>query len=129
MYAAHDNIVISYEVNLAKQTIFLYTEERTQLHVKNIVLKFSDVLAHKFENEIHGSVILDICEEDIASFVKDNINLLERKDGCSWPCFYNTIAELDKKLMNERYRYFLITPSYGFSGWVISKQYNVMTKD
>jgi len=40
MYSAHDNVVLSYEVNLQKRTISLHTEEQTQEHTKKIILFF-----------------------------------------------------------------------------------------
>ena len=122
MYSAHDNVIISYEVYLKKRIIMLHTEERT--HHKNIEIIFTDVLAHCFEDEIPGSVIFDICESDISSFISYNTKLIECKKNKNWPCAFDTVDELEQKLKNEEYKYFLITASYGFTGWVIAKHYS-----
>ena len=83
-------------------------------------------MAHCFEDEISGSVILDIQESNISSFILYNSELILSKKNKHWPCFFNTLDELDKNLKKEGYRYFLITASYGFNGWILSKQYNVV---
>lgn len=93
---------------------------------------FTDVLAHSFENELPGSIIFDICSYEIDSFIEDNTELLTNRKGYCWPMDYSTLDELIIKLTNEKYNYYAITASYGLSGWVLAKHYdvkNVPTQD
>lgn len=56
MISVHDNEVMSYEVNLKDQYIAINTEYEG-IEVK---INFSDVMAHIFEDQLCGSILLDI---------------------------------------------------------------------
>ena len=123
MNTVHDNEILSYLVDLKNERIMFHTQHRNSTIIKNIDILFTDVLAHYFEDELHGSIILDIYSYDIDSFIADNTELLINGKDNSWPMNYSTLAELTIKLTKEQYHYYAITASYGLSGWVLSKHY------
>lgn len=77
MSKVHDNVILAYEVDLQHDQIILHTtyEGGSTREETNIV--FKDVLNHRFEHQLKGSIILDIVESDISHFIKDNLKILE----------------------------------------------------
>ncbi|MMZ68192.1 hypothetical protein D1872_308460 [compost metagenome] len=84
---------------------------------------------HRFEHQLKDSIILDIVESDISHFIKDNLKILEESKNYGWPIRYDSISELEKKITDESYKYIEIMSSYGLSGWVLAKGYEVNVKD
>ncbi|WP_327195502.1 hypothetical protein [Paenibacillus alvei] len=125
MSLVHDNEIISYEVNLKKNRIVLYTEYENSNIIENTKIYFYDVLAHFFETQLPGSIIFDIDNYDIHHFIEDNKEILEEQKNYGWPMDYSTINELEEKLMREQYEYFAISSSYGLNGWVLAKKYEI----
>lgn len=129
MSMVHDNVILAYEVDLQHDQIILHTtyEGGSTREETNIV--FKDVLNHRFEHQLKGSIILDIVESDISHFIKDNLKILEESKNYGWPIRYHSISELEKKITDESYKYIEIMSSYGLSGWVLAKSYEVNIKD
>ncbi len=113
----HDNIIDSYTVNLKENYINVVTSKEN----RTIVICFSDVLAHYFENELNGSIILDICLENTESFIQQNKSILSERRGYNWPTNYKSLDELLCFLNYEGYKYYNIYASYGLSGWILAK--------
>lgn len=103
MVDVHDHQIISYNVNLKNKVIKLQTQSEEGKLV-NII--FSDVLAHVFENQLYGSIILDIEKRDTEQFFREKKNLLKEKKNYSWPIEYNEILELEKLIKEEKYSYY-----------------------
>ncbi|WP_175537607.1 hypothetical protein, partial [Mycobacterium tuberculosis] len=92
-------------------------------------ISFFGVMAHLFEDEMPGSIILDIGEYPVSLFIEQNKNLLnERKNYC-WPRYYKDINELQKLLVNEGYVYYIISSSFGLNGWILAKKIKVNKMD
>lgn len=126
MINIHDNEIVSYKVDLKNQKIIIYTEDNYLKLIKSIDIIFSDVLVHFFENQLNGSVIFDIEEYHINQFVNENSELLKKQKKYGWPIDYNTIEELIEKLLKGKYCYYVISSSYGLSGWVLAKKYEII---
>lgn len=124
MQSIHDNEIVSYTVNLQKKKITIQTLSGKDNEVP-VKIEFIDVLAHSFETQLQGSILLDISQFKISSFVKDNKELLENQKDSAWPMYYEKIGDLLKVLHNEKYNYYVIFASYGLNGWVIAKEYNI----
>lgn len=118
----HDNEIISYVVNLKNQEIILHMEYLN----KSTDVIFSKVLGHFFENELSGSIMLDITEYSINQFVKDNNELLKQRKNYCWPIDYDYIEQLTEKLQKEQYCYYVISSSYGLGGWILAKNYETI---
>ena len=116
----HDSIIEAYNVNLNDKKINLFI--KVDKEENNIC--FSEVFAHYFENELFGSVILDIRKNNLQEFFVQNGSLLnERKNNC-WPIDYNDNDELKNIIENAGYSYYVISSSYGMRGWIIAKNCN-----
>ncbi|XZF75518.1 hypothetical protein ACSBO6_18365 [Bacillus sp. AL-1R] len=118
----HDNEIIGYEVELAKNKIILHTVSETN---KYIDVLFTDVLAHYFETQIPGSILFGIDESDVSKFCAENEQLLEKQKDYCWPMYYDDVFELQDFLMMNRYKYYEIMASYGLSGWILAKNYEM----
>lgn len=123
MSKIHDNEISSYIVNLKEQQIILHMEHQN----KNTNIIFSNVLVHFFENELSGSILLDIEEYSINQFIKDNCRLLEQRKNYCWPIDYDTIEQLSEELQKEQYYYYVISSSYGLNGWILAKNYEIIS--
>ncbi|GGA80456.1 hypothetical protein [Ornithinibacillus halotolerans] len=123
MIHVHDHQIISYSVHLEKKTINLQTQSQSggSLHIV-----FSHVLAHLFENHLPGSIILDIEKSNIELFLHENKELLEENKDYSWPIDYNELNELKVRLIEEEYNYYILSASYGMSGWVLAKDVDLL---
>ena len=124
MISIHDNEVISYQVDLRNHKIILYTEASN--NSEEVAVLFGDVFAHQFENQIEGSIILDIKKKGLNLFFKENKELLETQKNYGWPTIYENTDELSRRLIKEGYLYYVILSSYGLSGWVVAKQFDVI---
>lgn len=118
----HDNQIIGYEVELANNKIILHTLSDTN---KYIDVLFTDVLAHFFETQIPGSILFGIDESDVSKFCAVNEQLLEKQKNYGWPIFYEDVIELQDFLIKNRYKYYGITASYGLSGWILARNYEM----
>jgi len=119
MFDLHDNEIISYEVNFRNRSMII----RTSYYDSKIAdIYFEGVLAHSFKNEMPYSTILEFKECDINFFTEDYKNLLEDEISLDWTMDYRTIEELKEKLLEDKYRYYTITPSYGLRGWILAKK-------
>ncbi|MCU6711560.1 hypothetical protein M6D81_22955 [Paenibacillus sp. J5C_2022] len=122
MKSVHDNVVISYEVNLRDRYIEINTETDKDIEVK---IKFYDVMAHLFEDHLYGSILFDIERYEIDSFLKGNKEILEKRKPYCWPTYYESLDELRELLIKDEYKYYVIGSSYGFNGWVLAKKIEI----
>ncbi|CAM5218806.1 putative protein OS=Ureibacillus acetophenoni OX=614649 GN=SAMN05877842_12015 PE=4 SV=1 [Ureibacillus acetophenoni] len=120
-FSVHDNEIISYEVNLKNEEIIIQTISHWE-KVPNVTLIFSGVLAHWFEHQLPGSIILDLEKRELDEFFEYNKELLEKSRPYSWPTDYKDLKELEEKLRKENYFYYLISAFYGLNGWVLAKK-------
>ncbi|MDK8182677.1 hypothetical protein [Paenibacillus sp. UMB4589-SE434] len=125
MLTIHDNEIISYVVNLKKHKIVLHTVQYPSQTLIDIV--FDDVLAHLFETQLEDSIILDITKYELHHFSRENRELLEKQKNYCWPMDYHTIEELIDKLVKEQYGFYVLSSSYGLNGWVLAKEYKVVS--
>lgn len=126
MQSVHDNEIVSYEVNLRSEKIIMHTEYQTSSIFKKMDLIFSGVLVHLFEQELPGSIILNIIRYDIIEFLEDNSELLKKHKPYCWPFYYKTEEELREKVTTGEYYYYVISSSYGLNGWVVAKDYEAI---
>ena len=117
--SVHDNTIKSYQVDLEEGKIVLTT---SRSDAEDVVVEFSGVMAHYFESPIRNSMILDIDEQSIDTFVLRNKFVLEKFLNYGWPMICKDLEELEKFLIENSYRYYVIYASYGLNGWVLSKE-------
>ncbi|WP_339259857.1 hypothetical protein MKZ12_08280 [Paenibacillus sp. FSL R5-0713] len=103
MPSLHDNIILSYEVDLENERIRMRTRSSHAVP-KNMDVLFSGVMAHAFDTPLHGSIILDLDEWDLEHFIPYNRELLESGKGYCWPVSYDSYDELHTRLIEEKYK-------------------------
>lgn len=121
----HDCEICAYEVNVDRKTIVLHAKDGGLNEGKNIVISFSGVLSHNFDNVIYQNVIFDIDEADITYFLKEYSDLIQRGKNSCWPIYYETEEDLIQYLKTNSYKIFCIYPSIGLNGIVIAKGFKV----
>ncbi|ETT32249.1 hypothetical protein C162_31944 [Paenibacillus sp. FSL R7-269] len=124
MQSIHDNEIVSYNIDLQNAKITLHTLGGKG-NLVPVTIEFVNVLMHRFETQLRGSIILDISKFEISRFVKSNKELLEEQKDSAWPMYYEKIEDLLEYLINEQYNCYVISASYGLNGWVIAKEYSI----
>lgn len=119
----HDNIIISYEVDLNAETLKLHTYNNKKL--SNETLKAYGVLAHSFENILKNSVIFSVDEFPLEIFFKDNLVEIKKGEDYCWPTCYEEINELKCFLVDNKYKYIRIDSSYGLCGWILAQAFTI----
>lgn len=120
----HDDEIVEYSVNLKEKEVIIYTYNNAEKKQRKI--QFWEVLTHSFQCIIDCNIILDIYEDEISSFVNDNQEELTKMSGYCWPIDYQTEQELTDFLITNKYKYITINSSYGMSGWVLAKRYQIV---
>lgn len=111
----HDRELLNYVVNFKTNLIQLNFDN-------NITLEFKNMFIYKFNDQIKGSIILDIVEEDIENFFLDNVEYILENNNYSKP------EELKKYIINKHLKYYKIYASYGFNGWVLCEDMLLIEK-
>ncbi|MCY9516197.1 hypothetical protein [Paenibacillus apiarius] len=128
MWMVHDNVIFSYEVDLQNDQITIHTKYDDSRLVEETDIVFTDVFNHSFEQQLKGSIILDIIESNIEQFIKDNSELLEKNKKYCWPMIFESIDEIEKTIIEGRYKYIILMSSYGMNGWVLAKNFEIITR-
>ena len=92
----HDNIITSYQVDLAEKTLILHSYNPYKNQTESFLA--SGVLTHSFEE-------------------------LEAKKQYCWPIYFEDIQSLQLFLIRNSYRYIRISSSYGLCGWILAKNF------
>lgn len=111
----HDRELLNYVVNFKTNLIQLNFDN-------NITLEFKNMFIYKFNDEIKGSIILDIVEEDIENFFLENTEYILENNNYSEP------EEFKKYIINKHLKYYKIYASYGFNGWVLCEDMLLIEK-
>ena len=68
---------------------------------------------------------MDIEEESSEYFVESNKSFLEQSVNYGYPIAYQTknpMGELGHYLIDQDYKTFLLSSSYGMGGWIVAKK-------
>jgi hypothetical protein len=121
----HDNLLISYEVHCEKRTIILRTEYRVEdkpTEFTNVV--FEGVQGYNFENDAFGNIILDLATvsvEYLLTAYGPQISESYRMAGSpgTWAANLDSAPDC---LREQGIKGFVLSSSYGLSGWVLAKE-------
>lgn len=122
MNKVHDSKILSYQINFETLKIEMTIDTETGQQAKIV---FHDICIYYFKDQLPGSILLDLVEEDINQFAHENKKVLETGKDYYWPIDYNQEEELIHYLQNNDYRYYKIQSSYGLNGWVLSKSVSI----
>jgi hypothetical protein len=121
----HDNQLVSCEVQYEKRTITLRTEYRVEnkpTEFTNVV--FEGVQGYNFENDAFGNIILDLATvsvEYLLTAYGPQIAESYRMAGSPGTWAANLDSAPDY-LRGQGIKGFVLSSSYGLSGWVLAKE-------
>lgn len=118
MRKIHDSKILNYKIDLEYSIIELKVENEQN---KQLKILFEDFFAFHFENQLPGSILFDIVEGEVDSFVIENKELLDKGKDYAWPMDYEYIEDLINYIQKNSYHYYKIYASYGLNGWILSK--------
>jgi hypothetical protein len=125
--SVHDNLLVSYEVQCESRTITLHTEYRVDgkpTEFTNVV--FEGLQAYHFENDAFGNIIFDVNEIPSEQFLSEHgaeISELYRYNGR--PDWAADPASAPEHLRNQGIKAYILSSSYGMSGWVLAKELSI----
>ena len=114
----HDNIINAYTVDLGNEVISF---ETTSESAQRTTITFREVLAHRFEDVIKNSILLDIMPVTISYFINDYKDRLIQWFKYGFPTSSRDCEELEKFLNEKEYMIFIIQSSLGLNGFIIAK--------
>lgn len=129
MSIVHDNIIQSYLADYETDTLTIKTLRCTDKIKEKTNVIFAGYLAHTFDTAMKDSIIFDIQEYPLNSFLREELNLISKQKCFGWPVLYETENELVEFFQTHGYKVFEISSSYGLCGWVFAKQMIVSRKD
>jgi len=124
----HDNQLVSYEVHCAKRTITLRTEHRVEnkpTEFTNVV--FEGVQGYHFENDAFGNIILGLVAAPLEWLLTEygtQISESYRMAGSPGTWAANLTAA-PEYLRGHGIKGFILSSSYGLSGWVLAKEISI----
>ena len=124
----HDNILVSYEVNCEARQIQLRARSATGdtgNQLREIV--FTGVEGYHFENDAFGNIIFSlrvVSVEQIVSTFGPQITESYRLAGAPGP-WAADLASAAEMLTDTGVKGFIISSSYGLSGWVLAREGSV----
>jgi len=125
----HDNRLISYEVLCKARTIQLRTEHRVKddepMEFTNVT--FKDVQGYHFENDAFGNILLGLDAIPIDQFLAEygeEISGAYGTAGAPGP-WAADLATAQTYLRERGIQGFILSSSYGLSGWVLAREASI----
>lgn len=129
----HDDYVVGYEVDCEVREIKVHIKPAVSLGEQDgcRTVLFSGVEGYQFQNDAFGNIVLDLEIVTTAGFVSEHRGDLAesfRRSGAlgKWA------ADLDNapRLLSEQgIQAFVLSSSYGLSGWVLAKEASVVPRN
>lgn len=114
----HDGLIIGYSVSFLEHELNLDIQTVTD---EIVSVTFENYLAHDFNHVMAGSILFDIDEVDLNTFLIESSKQFNNYKSYNWPIGYSNITELEQDLKKEDYKYYVISASLGLNGYVFAK--------
>jgi hypothetical protein len=88
---------------------------------------FKGVQAYHFENDAFGNIIFDVTDVPVEQFLKQygaEISELYRFNAT--PTWAADLASAPAHLSNQGIRGYVLSSSYGLSGWILAKEISIL---
>lgn len=124
----HDDYLVSYEVNCETRRIKLHVRSR-ESELANRIVVFTGVEGYRFENDAFGNIIFSlelISVEQLMAEYGSDISKSFRMAGAPGPWAVD-LAAAAQALIAKRVQGFILSSSYGLSGWVLARDVSVET--
>lgn len=125
MRSWHDYRLDGYRVNGARKEVELSLKwsEGTPSQVPSARLLFSGVADYFFEHDLGINIVFAIEEEPIEPFVRKQAPAFEQERKWGWPRIWKgSVDETVRYLKQERLKLWVVSTSYGLSGWILALQ-------
>ena len=124
----HDNYLVSYEVSCEARQIKLFARRPTgERRGSNRTIVFSGVEAYHFQDDAFGNIIFSLEEvpaEQLLSQFRSEIAESYRLAGAPGP-WAADLASAAEILAARGVRGFVLSSSYGLSGWMLARDASV----
>src|SRR5438067_1692841 len=122
MRSWHDYHLTGYRVDGERKELSLSVRDSTKsASSENVV--FSGVVDYFFEHDLGTNIIYAIEESPIEPFVQENAALFMREQKWGWPRTWEGNAEqMIRHLQEHKFKLWVLSSSYGLSGWVLALQ-------
>ena len=125
----HDNLLVSYAVQCETRTITLRTEHRAPEKATEFTdVIFEGVQGYSLQNDAFGNIIFDLesvpVEQLLTAFGAE-ISESYRAAGSPGPWAAN-LDSAQEYLHQRGIKGFLLSSSYGLSGWILAKDMSVL---
>ena len=128
----HDNLLISYEVQCEARTILLRTEHRiTNQPTEFLNVIFNGVQGYRFENDAFGNIILGLEAISTDRFLTEyGAEILDSYKTAGSPgSWASNLEAASGFLRTQEIRGFILSSSFGLSGWILAHQMNIFSAD
>jgi hypothetical protein len=125
MESLHDHYISGYHVNGRARSLQLEIArpEDDQESVVSLHLTFGDVEGYLLEHDLAVNIIFAVEEQPLAEFLQDNAALFAVESKWGWPLFWQgSVEKTADSLSNLGARAWVISTSYGLSGWVVARK-------
>jgi len=125
----HDNLLVSYEVHCEARTITLRTEYRVlgkPTEFTSVI--FEGVQGYSFRNDAFGNIILSLDAVRLEYLLKEfgaEVRESYRMGGSPGPWAAN-LESASEYLRDRGVKGFILSSSYGLSGWILAKEMSVL---
>ena len=128
----HDNLLVAYEVQCERRIIVLRTEHRVPnktTEFTNIV--FEGVQGYSFQNDAFGNIIFGletVPVEHLLTEFSTEISESYRMGGAPGPWAAN-LGSAPEYLREREISGFILSSSYGLSGWVLARKVSILSAE
>lgn len=125
MQSFHDHYISGYSVNGRARSLELEIArpEDDEESVVSLHLIFNGVEGYLLEHDLAVNIILDVEEQPIGEFLQENATLFRVESKWGWPLFWRgSVENTTSSLSALGARAWVISTSYGLSGWVVVRE-------
>ena len=125
--SVHDNLLLGYEVRCSETEVRLRTEYADQEPPERTDVLFSGVLAYHFEHALMNTILFDIDEASLERVYEQYTEVFRGGKNYGWPiASYSGPEDLAARLRAQGVRAYVVSSSYGMSGFVLAEAMAVL---
>jgi predicted HTH domain antitoxin len=125
----HDDYLVGYKVDCKARVIRLHIMAATLEQGTISTVTLAGVEGYRFENDAFGNIILSLEAVTLTQFISDfgsEIRESHRLSGAPGP-WAASLEPGQQYLREKEIQAFVLSSSYGMSGWVLAKRVSVTT--
>ena len=125
----HDNFLLGYEVRNTEREIVLKTEYREGHSTDRTDVVFTHVIAYSLIDDAFDTILFDVAEMDVNTFLEENWDVFEAGRKSGWPGnWVSSIENTKTYLAQNSIRAYSIESSVGMNGWVLAKAVELVAR-